>query len=347
MVESSDKMKKKGFTLIELLAVLVILSIIILIAVPATRKIISNAQKAAFEDSIYGIIKAGELYHQSLGSDMLKQEIVLEFPKDKESIKVKGTIPNGIMGIDDTGEIAVGFIDKKYCATKEYGEKKVKVTEDLNNCKMPKVTYINGIMSSGNNCIKKGNYCSKTEILSDEGIKVHVEVAQNLFYDFYVINDENEELTLIMDRNLADKVFWISKEDFEKSGGTFGAYDNTTKGPITLLNTIKERTSKWTNILNYDYIIKDDGWNILYEDIKINSKARALTHAEAIELKIANNDVLPSYLYANLPTGAYWLSSSLSGASNQGTIISSDGSVTGSNVFNVYRSIRPVITIHK
>ena len=342
-------MKSKGFTLIELLAVMVILAIITLIAVPVVATIINNAKKNAFKDSIYGIIKASELYYTNNSSDddAVEKEIVLEFPNDTELLEVKGTIPDGIMGIKSSGEIAVGFMNKRFCATKEYNETEITVTEDRKNCKMPKVSYINGIMSSSNKCIKKGNYCSQTEILSDEGVKVNVEVAPTIFYDFYVIDDEDNKLTLIMDRNLADKVFWISKEDFEKTGGTYGQYDNVTKGPITLLNELTERTYGWTNILNSDYIISDDGWSILYEDIKINSKARALTYAEAIALKTANNDVTPKCLYDNLSTDAYWLSSTKDGTINQGTIVKSDGSVTGSNVYNIYRGLRPVITISK
>ena len=54
---------KNGFTLIELLAVIVILAIIALIAVPTVMNIITKAQKSAFKDSAYGIIKAGELYY--------------------------------------------------------------------------------------------------------------------------------------------------------------------------------------------------------------------------------------------------------------------------------------------
>lgn len=341
-------MKSKGFTLIELLAVMVILAIITLIAVPVVATIINNAKKNAFKDSIYGIIKAGELYytHNSSNDDVLEKEFVLEFPNDTELLEVKGTIPNGIMGLKSSGEVAIGFMNKRFCATKEYNEKEITITEDRKNCKMPKVSYINGIMTSSNKCIKKGNYCSQTEILSEEGVKVNVEVAPTIFYDFYVIDDEDNKLTLIMDRNLFEKVLWISKEDFEKTGGTYGVYA-LTKGPLTLLNELEEKTYGWTNILNSDYIISDDGWSILYEDIKINSKARALTYAEANTLKIANNGVLPKCLYDNLSTDAYWLSSTKDGTIDQVVIIKGDGSISGSGISNIYKGLRPVITISK
>ncbi len=56
---------KKGFTLIELLAVIIILVIIALITVPVIINIIERAERSAFKDSAYGIIKAGEVYYSN------------------------------------------------------------------------------------------------------------------------------------------------------------------------------------------------------------------------------------------------------------------------------------------
>ena len=47
---------KKGFTLIELLAVIVILAIISLIAIPIVLNIIEDARKSSIADSAYGYI---------------------------------------------------------------------------------------------------------------------------------------------------------------------------------------------------------------------------------------------------------------------------------------------------
>ena len=43
---------KKGFTLIELLAVIVILGVLLLIAVPSIQNVIKNTRKSAFEKSV-------------------------------------------------------------------------------------------------------------------------------------------------------------------------------------------------------------------------------------------------------------------------------------------------------
>lgn len=55
-------MKRHGFTLIELLAVIVIMDIIVLIATPLILNVIEKAKKGAFQNSVYGIMKAAELF---------------------------------------------------------------------------------------------------------------------------------------------------------------------------------------------------------------------------------------------------------------------------------------------
>ena len=55
-------MKKKGFTLIELLAVIVILAIIALITVPIISNVIDSARKAAFRETVNGIIESADNY---------------------------------------------------------------------------------------------------------------------------------------------------------------------------------------------------------------------------------------------------------------------------------------------
>lgn len=56
------KREKKAFTLIELLAVIVILAIIALIVTVSVNKLIDNARKETYKESVRGIIRAGENY---------------------------------------------------------------------------------------------------------------------------------------------------------------------------------------------------------------------------------------------------------------------------------------------
>ena len=55
--------KKKGFTLIELLAVIIVLAIIALIAMPIIFNVIENAKLKSMENSAYGVIDAVRLHY--------------------------------------------------------------------------------------------------------------------------------------------------------------------------------------------------------------------------------------------------------------------------------------------
>ena len=56
-------MKKKGFTLIELLAVIIVLAIIALIAMPIIFNVIENAKVKSLENSAYGVVDAVRLQY--------------------------------------------------------------------------------------------------------------------------------------------------------------------------------------------------------------------------------------------------------------------------------------------
>ena len=65
-------MKKNGFTLVELLAVIVILAIILVIAVPKISDTINNAKKGSMASSVKMIAAAAErekMVQETLGSD--------------------------------------------------------------------------------------------------------------------------------------------------------------------------------------------------------------------------------------------------------------------------------------
>ncbi len=54
--EQQQKKKKKGFTLIELLAVIIILGILMIIAIPSVTNYISNSRKSAYVDTAKEIV---------------------------------------------------------------------------------------------------------------------------------------------------------------------------------------------------------------------------------------------------------------------------------------------------
>ncbi len=89
-------MNKKGFTLIELLAVILILGIIALIAIPTVNKIINEAREGAFKTSSDNIMKSAE---QECQTQLIKGENpILSYTflegKINYPLEVKGTMPD-------------------------------------------------------------------------------------------------------------------------------------------------------------------------------------------------------------------------------------------------------------
>ena len=62
---------KKGFTLIELLAVIVILAILVMVAIPAVTRYLNSARRGTFSDNAHSAISAvrNEVIHKGFTSD--------------------------------------------------------------------------------------------------------------------------------------------------------------------------------------------------------------------------------------------------------------------------------------
>ena len=128
--------KRNGFTLIELLAVLVILTVIGLIAVPIIMKTIEKAKKGASKNSAYGITKAAE---NAYAKEILKNGKITEKMKfeylvigTNPKLDFKGLVPtNGSVIIYADGSIEMAIVYDKYCITKDYDDDIVEI-EDYN-----------------------------------------------------------------------------------------------------------------------------------------------------------------------------------------------------------------------
>jgi len=358
---------KKAFTLIELLAVIVILAIIALIAVPVILNIIDKANKSAFKDTAYGIISAGEYYwsEQQLEPQGMLQDVT--FDLSDERLGLKGDIPEGSITITRDGEISLMVKNNRYCVTKSFEEDDITVTEEPDNCKMPVKTE--SIMTSENTCVTNGK-CSEADILA--GIKVNVKVNEAENYDFYVISDTGTELTLIMDRNIGNKVAWYTSDD-----------ETDNFGPITVLNYLNSETSSWTNIpaiknYTYDNNLNGEEKTHGYQKLEITngigtltsydgttkiltgtSVARLITTEEVNNLKSTNGDKIPTWLYTNLsysntteqPYGYWFLTAKQSVSHYVDTMwySRSDGPVVtfGYVIEDSECGARPVITLSK
>jgi len=127
--------KKKGFTLVELLAIIIILGIIAVIAVPKIKHITETAKKEAFINSAYGIIKAGNLYYsrqEMMGN--ITDDITINFPDSSNILELQGKVPNGSIKITKEGKIAIAVYNKKYCITKYIDDKDITIKENFKYC---------------------------------------------------------------------------------------------------------------------------------------------------------------------------------------------------------------------
>ncbi|MDD4608515.1 MAG: FISUMP domain-containing protein [Bacilli bacterium] len=139
--------EKLGFTLIELLAVIVILAIIMLIATPAIANVIEDSKKGALKNSAYGLIKSAEVdYSQNLLKDSNPNKVTYTYNDGVEEsdqvgykLNYKGSKPeNGVIIINENGEIALSIHDGTYCAQKGYKDSDVIISDKkLEKCKIP------------------------------------------------------------------------------------------------------------------------------------------------------------------------------------------------------------------
>lgn len=110
-------MNKKGFTLIELLAVILILGIIALIAIPTVSNILSEAREGAFKQSLNHIIQAIEndcMQRKIVGKEIIKQ---YTFSSDgvNPQINIRGSIPKeGYALVDNDCNVTINASDNNF-----------------------------------------------------------------------------------------------------------------------------------------------------------------------------------------------------------------------------------------
>ena len=214
-------MKKKGFTLVELLAVIIILSLVLVIAVPSVNKYIKQSKEKAYDAQISTIIEAAQAY-ASTNPELLPNrenisvKVTLGQLKSSGLIKEEVKNPNDDKYFDDALTIKIKKNKENYIyevventITTRDGEKSPKIT--LNGS--PMVTYnlndtyndlgVSATDSDGNALtnivIDKSNLVMSTEGIYQ--VKYTVTdtkgISSTVYRNVYVIKDKYENGTVI------------------------------------------------------------------------------------------------------------------------------------------------------
>ena len=129
------KINKKGFTLIELLAVIVILGIIMVIAVPMVQEYILKSRKEGFTKTANGVIDAANLYYSNEAANNTSNSLDFTCTTKEcktttnEKLDLKGKPDKGTIKVFGDGEIIACFQRDTWYAVKNINDKEAKFGE--------------------------------------------------------------------------------------------------------------------------------------------------------------------------------------------------------------------------
>lgn len=324
---------KKGFTLVELLAVIVLIGLLSLIAIPIVDKLIKDSEEQLYQTQIDNIEAAARNYYA---------DNIFDLPEN-----IGEYIDKTICELENLGFLDVDIKNPK---TEElfYKDSYVRITKTNYGFEYKYIedsgsSYSCSICVAVNEETKTtGNIPTGEYKIGDEYI---CEVKNGTKYNFFVLSTENEKINLIMDSNISADgeaiksssiiqkyssseynkwhTAWLSQKDYEIiSGKEFDDTDNK-HGPITALKFVEKVTSSWDNILNLNETYVDEGGN--YGKIKLNGKARLPKRSEIDNLFVEDAYNMDNFRVDKLPI---WATNYLYNVEDERSI-SSGGYVNG------------------
>ncbi len=145
-------MKNKGFTLIELLAVVMVLGIIAIIAVPSINGLLDKSKKDTLFATANNLVDTAKQYYMNnvLVNDGLASPVSLSVTDsaNMDLLDYSGKLPSsGYILVDTSGNIGIAVSQGDYCATKELWNDEV-VVSSRSNCEITSVEKLEEINNS-------------------------------------------------------------------------------------------------------------------------------------------------------------------------------------------------------
>ena len=128
--------KNNAFTLVELLAVVVVLAVVSLIAIPVITGIIKNTEKGALKSSATGLLESANMYYnlKTMKGNFDKEvefTIINGVQTSEEKLDYKGSVKNAYLTIFLEGEVALCVDNGKYSATKSADTTEITISESI------------------------------------------------------------------------------------------------------------------------------------------------------------------------------------------------------------------------
>jgi type IV pilus assembly protein PilA len=227
-------MNKKGFTLIELLAVILILGIIALIAIPVVSNIINQSKKSAFEVTAKNVVSAVEAacQLQSLKGETITTLYAFTNGVVSPTLNIKGKLPSsGTITVDSSCNVGLSVTDGKFTATKDISAENITIANGSEIVTTPTsyTVYTNGTAVYFNPVT--GAKCTAGQAVSTTGTKAGC-------MKWYAFNDggaSTDTINLILDHNTTAVVAWNST-------------GSNVSGPTNVMTQLASDTSSWTGV---------------------------------------------------------------------------------------------------
>jgi prepilin-type N-terminal cleavage/methylation domain-containing protein len=239
-------MNKKGFTLVELLGVIVILGILVTIITVSVDGVLDTSKNKLTEVQIEKLKQAAKNYYITEGMT----SVDFEQSEFNHCVNINYLIENGYVDESEisnfeTNENMLGSIRLSYNSKKyeyEYSDDTCQVCKPVTN----------ETKTTGN--IPADNYLSGDEYIC--------EVKNNAKYHFFVVSTDNDNVNLIMDRNIYyDETNDVGMVATETNNGlvAWNSEAWSKYGPVTAMDYLYNATKTWNNIPNIVINYTDEG----------------------------------------------------------------------------------------